>query len=30
VEKKEVQPDAARHPNFSPLHGRADYEALVR
>jgi eukaryotic-like serine/threonine-protein kinase len=30
VEKKEVKPEAARHPNFAPLSGRADYQALVR
>ncbi|MFO1077032.1 MAG: serine/threonine-protein kinase [Planctomycetota bacterium] len=28
--KHEVEPAAARHPNFAPLRGRADYEALVR
>lgn len=28
--KQEVNAAAARHPNFAPLRGRADYEALIR
>ena len=30
LSKREVDPSAARHRNFTPLRGRADYEALLR